>query len=720
MKECAICKRVFGDHVDRCDRDHSPLKITLPISPLINSYRLDERIGSGSLGIVYKGAKIGQNFPLAIKVISPEIAQAEKNTASVFLKEASDTMQVNHPNIVQVSDFGQTPSGALYLVMEYLDGFPLTTLIAEEPDIPIDTACNIILQLSNAIATMHKQGKLHCDLKPSNIFILYDQEGKEQVKILDFGLSKVKTQNLCNVLSSARTQNFFNLPFYLSPEQCDGEEASTLSEVYTLGAIFYHLLTGRPPFIANSHRELMHKHINAPLPFPRLIRVDIPEAIESILLSCLSKEPEKRLSSVSAIANLIKMAIKSRQAAISQESTEVHLLPATTAVAPELEQVYNSTEIPLLDPEIYSIDLSTGMPKAPETNLQIPSKINPISFTRPTTAALTTTNENSKLTLLTKVLVEALKISKFLSGADVNPYKLISQLNQNLQNNSISKEGELFAPNLIKIFVPRTNVRNFQEIEAIFNSGAFINNVYKYIRESGYRLFSTIKLEIEIVHPQAAGYEGCSLTLDWPLASDVSNGLERIIQVDAQKIVKMQMPVIQVPTIALLQPINAATYANYHLIINPITYIGRFRNVLDVESSNLIRRNDVSFLQPNHPSSPNTTVSRQHGKIEFIKDNFYLYDTGSTNGTKINRRENNSRVQIPIEPDADGVLLKHRDIIQLGTALLSFEIIPSENVSDFIDKLVLELEIQQMQPGSNSEAYKTMVATTSLSGSVIW
>lgn len=717
MKECAICKRVFGDHVNRCDRDYSPLKITLPISPLINSYRLDERIGSGALGIVYKGAKIGQNFSVAIKVISPEIALADPATAEIFSEEAQTLMSTTHPNLVQVLDFGQTPGGTLYLVMEFLEGRPLSSFIAEEPEIDIITACNIMLQVCDAIWLMHKQNKLHCDLKPENIFIVYDREGKEAVKILDFGLAQLKTQKLYSVLSGARTQNFFSLPFYLSPEQCDGEDITATSEVYSLGAIFYHILTGRPPFVANSHRELMYKHINEPAAKLRSFRKNIPDSIESIVLSCLCKSPSERLSPVSAIANLIKIALNSIQPLRNGNSAYLKLLSSTTAALPIETSLssYASKEVPSLTPEINNANLAMGMPKAPKTNLKVPSKIEINSLKNP----IFPTSENPKLSLVTKVLIEALRISTSISNSDIDADKLIFQLNQQLQKNSISKDGELFAPNLIKIFVPRTDVRKFQEIESIFNSGAFINNVYKYIRELGYRLFSAIKLEIEIVHPDAPGYEGCSLTVDWPQASDVSNGLERIIQVDAQRIVKTQMPVIQVPSVALLQPINASTYANYHLIVTPITYLGRFRNVVDVESSRLIRRNDVSFLQPNHPSSPNTTVSRQHGKIEFIKDSFYLYDTGSTNGTKINRRENGNRVQIPVD-SSDGVLLAHRDIIQLGTALLSFEIIPPENVAEFIDRLASELEIQQMQLGSNSEAYKTMVATSSLSGSVIW
>ncbi|KAF0219552.1 MAG: hypothetical protein FD167_5088, partial [bacterium] len=427
----------------------------------------------------------------------------------------------------------------------------------------------------------------------------------------------------------------------------------------------------------------MYKHIHEPLTRPRLIRGSISEAIESIVLSCLYKSPEDRLSSPLAIINLIKMAMKNKPVTREQMPSTSNILPITTGSTPQINELYLSGEIPLLDPKIFTLDLSTGMPKAPQTNLQIPNNPPAVNFK----LSVTPSDENPQLALVTRVLVEALKVSKSISESDVNPKKIISQLNQQLQANSISKDGELFAPSLIKVFVPRIDTKRFQEIESIFNSGAFINNVYKYIRESGYRLFSTIKLEIEIVHPQAPGYQGCSLTIDWPLPSDISNGLERIIQVDAQKVVKMQMPIIQVSKVALLQPINGATYTNYHLIIHPVTYIGRFRNVVNIESSELIRRNDVSFLQPNHPGSPNTTVSRQHGKIEFVNEGFYLYDTGSTNGTKINRRENNVRIQIPINNESNGVLLIHRDIIQLGTALLSFEIIPSENMSEFIDKL---------------------------------
>lgn len=717
MKECGVCKRVFGDHVDRCDRDHSPLKTTMPIFPIINSYRLDERIGTGSLGIVYRGAKIGETTPLAIKIISPEIAQADPKIASIFLEEAQAMMNSHHDNIVKIIDFGQTNNHVLYLVMEYLEGLPLNLLIDQEVELPLETIYSLMRQICEAVSVMHKQDKLHHDLKASTIFVNYDLEGNEKVKVLDFGLARIKNQELCNFLPGARTQNIFGLPFYISPEQCDGLEIDKVSEVYSLGVIFYQLLVGRVPFVATSHRELMYKHINElPLP-PRAIRKNIPEPIESIVLKALSKNPEDRLPSVMSIARLINMATTGKSGAVA---VIPKMIPVKTETVPKLEMPeenyppMQTSEGKVEQPPIYNFP---SMPRAPQSNLAAP-KIK--SFFESDEKFLSLPKAESwKFNAYSKVLVEALRISKILSDSELNSEKIISQLHSELETKSVSKEDELFAPTLIKIYVPYTTTEKFQEIESIFNSIAFISNIYKFVREAGYRFFTNIQLEIEIVHPEAQDCQGCSLEMSWPTTQNTSNGLERIFQIESHQLVKSQLPAIQIPSLALLQPINASTYANHHLIVQPVTYLGRFRNVVDLETRKLIRRNDFPFLQPNNPSSPNTTISRQHAKIEFSNGNFFVYDTGSTNGTKVNRRENNSRTQIPVPVKGQGILLKHADIIQLGTALLSFEIISSENI-DTIDKLIADLETSVSQFGSNAQAYRTMAATTSSTDKVVW
>ncbi len=713
MKECGVCKRVFGDHVDRCDRDHSPLKLTLPIFPIIGSYRLDERIGTGSLGIVYRGAKIGQNTPLAIKIISPEIAQADPKVTAIFLEEAQLIANTDHPSIVRVLDFGQTPEHILYLVMEYLEGLPLNTFIEQEVEIPLESVYDLMKQICEAVASMHKQNKLHHDLKPINIFINYDPQGNKHIKILDFGLAKIKNLELCNVLPGSRTQNIFSLPFYLSPEQCDGLPIDKVSEVYSLGIIFYQLLVGRVPFLGSSHREIMYKHLNeSPIP-PRTIRRDIPESIESIVLKALSKNPEDRLPSVISIVRLIDMATlgKSSPVAITPK-----MIPVKTEAVAKVEfEEYLRVDSP--SSSVVPNNMSTAMPRAPQSNLTMP-KVKTFSDDEERLLSLPKT-ESWKLNSFSKVLVEALRISKVLSNYDLNAEKLVSQIHNELENKSISKEGEFLSPNLIKVYVPYTTTKKFQEIESILNSIAFISNIYKFVREAGYRFFSNIQVEIEIVHPDALEFQGCSLEMNWPTSQNTSNGLERILQVESKKLIKTHLPAIQIPTLALLQPINASTYANHHLIVQPITYLGRFRNVMDLETKKLIRRNDVPFLQPNHPSSPNTTISRQHAKIEFNKGNFFVYDTGSTNGTKVNRRENNTRIQIPVSVNGEGILLKHADIIQLGTALISFEIISAENI-DLIDKLVGDLETSVSQFGSNAQAFRTMAANTSSTSKVVW
>lgn len=667
MKECLICKRVFGDHVERCDRDRSLLRATLPITPIIDGYRLDERIGSGNLGVVYRGALMGSDMTLAIKVVHPEIVQHNPQVVDIFLEEAKFLINIAHPYVVRVIDFGTLPKGSPYIVMDYLEGCLLNVLLEQET-LGLDRAYNLMTQLCEAVAMFHNKQRLHYSLAPHNIYVVYDNEDNEYIKVLDVGLARIKEYISKTVTSDSKKHLLISSPYYLSPEECQRKPIDKRSEVYRLGVIFYQLLTGQLPFQSTSYIEIIDRHLSQIPEAPHKLRKEISESLSAVVMKALAKDPNARYDSAASMMEELKGITPVKQV---QPEVESSLTPLITANAQSKDPDWQARQ------------------------------------------------RQERLNVIVQALNTAIGFSDHLKPEDINATKLVQQLEQDFENKHIWKDAELYAPNLIKIYVPNTSAKKMEDIESIFNSVSFVSNVYKYATEASYRFFSVIKIDIQIVKPEPK-YDGCALTVDWPLSSEVSNGLERIIKVEHKQIVKTQMPAIKIPQIALLQPINATGCTNQHVIIQPTTYLGRFRTVIDHNTGQLIRRNDLSFLQPQEESSANKSISRLHAKIEYTEGGFYLFDTGSTNGTRIVRRDNDQRIHLPLKPlDPQGTLLKNRDIIQLGMALISFEIIPESAIAELADNIVVDPE-NLMAPGSNAEVFRTEFITTSLTKALAW
>lgn len=668
MKECLICKRVFGDHVDRCDRDRSLLRATLPVTPIIDGYRLDERIGSGNLGLVYRGALMGSDMTLAIKIIHPEIVQNNPQVVNIFLEEAKLLINIAHPYVVRVIDFGTLPQGSPYIVMDYLEGCLLSVLLEQET-LELDRAYNLMTQLCEAIAMFHNKQRLHYSLEPHNIYIVYDNEDNEYVKVLDVGLARIKEYISKTVSSDSKKHLLISSPYYLSPEECQRKPIDKRSEVYRLGVIFYQLLTGQLPFQSTSYIEILDRHLSKMPEAPHKLRKEISESLSAVVMKALAKDPKARYDSAASMMEDLKSITPLKP--LQVEGGGASLAPLVAAGAQVKDADWQARQ------------------------------------------------RQERLKVIVQALNTAIGFSDNLKPEDINALKLVKQLEQDIENKHIWKDAELYAPNLIKICVPNTTAKKMEDIESIFNSVSFVSNIYKYAKEASYRFFSVIKIDIEIVKPEPK-YQGCALTVDWPLSSEISNGLERIIKVEHKQIVKTQMPAIKIPQIALLQPINATGCTNQHVIIQPTTYLGRFRTVLDHNTGQLVRRNDLSFLQPQEEASPNKSISRLHAKIEYVNSGFYLFDTGSTNGTRIVRRDKDQRIHVPLKQlDPQGTLLKNRDIIQLGMALISFEIIPESAIAELADNIVVDPE-NLMAPGSNAEAFRTEFITTSLTNALAW
>jgi len=263
-------------------------------SETFGDYELIEEIGRGGMGVVYKARQRSLDRLVAIKMIlagqlaSPEHVQR-------FIDEARAAARLSHPNIIPIYEVGQY-AGQHYFTMEYVEGESLQQRLKAGP-LDIETAVRIVQQVARAVAYLHQNGMVHRDLKPSNIIL--DKDGTPYVT--DFGLAKVAAGDWHTTASGA----ILGTPSYMAPEQAAGRsrQAGPAADVYSLGAILYELLTGKPPFREDSALDTLLKVLGSDPPSPRSINRHIPAELELLCLKCLAKSPEARYPNAQALAD---------------------------------------------------------------------------------------------------------------------------------------------------------------------------------------------------------------------------------------------------------------------------------------------------------------------------------------------------------------------------------------------------------------------------------
>lgn len=247
------------------------------------------------MGTVYRARHLLMDRPVAIKVLHPQFVGNEA-ARTRFQLEARAAVRLHHLNAVSVTDFGQTPDGLVYIVMELLKGRTLREILAQEAPLETARATSIMLQVSDAVAAAHEAGIIHRDLKPSNIFVTRSADTPSMVKVLDFGIAKLASDTFDDEDAAASTLPGTPLgtPRYMSPEQHQGRDLTPATDVYGLGIILYEMLTGMAPFTGTSVVEIAMKHANDPPRAPREVVAAIPEDVERVVLHALEKEPEAR------------------------------------------------------------------------------------------------------------------------------------------------------------------------------------------------------------------------------------------------------------------------------------------------------------------------------------------------------------------------------------------------------------------------------------------
>jgi Protein kinase domain len=257
-------------------------------------YRIVQRVGQGGMGKVYKVTHAHLSRTFALKIISE--AGDTVDTRDLFYREARFASAMSHPNITQVVDFGEDEKVGMFMVMELVEGEPLNKMLFEQKRLSVRMACEIALQVAEALHYIHQNNVVHCDIKTENILVGEDASGKRRklhIKLLDFGLARSMT-------ASRTTSTLSGTPHYVAPERIRGEPATPASDVYGLGILLYEMLTGRVPWDGAVENILQGHLEQEPVPPSQLIDTGLDPAVEALILRALAKSPAERHKDMAA------------------------------------------------------------------------------------------------------------------------------------------------------------------------------------------------------------------------------------------------------------------------------------------------------------------------------------------------------------------------------------------------------------------------------------
>jgi serine/threonine-protein kinase len=389
MKECPKCRRCYPDETDHCPQDGEPTAQTLLGEPTLDArYLLERRLGQGGMGVVFQARHIFLKTSHAIKVILPDLVGNDPMLTTRFRQEALAAAAIRHQNIIAVTDFGVVRGTMPFLVMEFVRGKSLQEIMAKEGAMPPQRAWEFITAIAAGVGAAHRQNIVHRDLKPLNIMVQDDVPVAEGVKILDFGLAKIKSGELLGSFVQAQTSGLMGSPFYMAPEQWSDEEPDARADIYSIGVILYQMLCGDVPFKGSSIPSIMKKHLTMPPPTFQSMGVTVSPAIEGVVRHALEKEVDARVDSVETFLSELHAAINSmpfvgamrETVAMDPNRTIASAVttlnppptpPGATTQAPVNPNTQFNASFELMDGTISGVDLE------PEVQKQTPPLVDP-------------------------------------------------------------------------------------------------------------------------------------------------------------------------------------------------------------------------------------------------------------------------------------------------------------------------------------------------------
>lgn len=273
---------------------------TAPTAEPFGPFLIERKLGQGGMGVVYLARRVGESKPLALKILSPKL---EGNTECIlrFHREAELAIRISHPNIIRGYELGVIEERRYY-AMELVDGPRLDRLLETAGRLDEPSALDVAQQLARALQVLEAEGLVHRDVNPSNALVRLDGV----VKLTDFGLARSVEGKLMPLTRVGRVRG---TPYYMSPEQIqESPDLDIRADLYSLGATLYDLVTGRPPFLAESISGVLRMHLSAPIEPPRSRAPDLTPAVESLILRLLAKRPQERPSGPGEVIALIEAA----------------------------------------------------------------------------------------------------------------------------------------------------------------------------------------------------------------------------------------------------------------------------------------------------------------------------------------------------------------------------------------------------------------------------
>jgi serine/threonine protein kinase len=329
-KVCPQCgTRYEADHMF-CFLDGAALIQAQNSTDLVGSiiadrYRVVSKIGDGGMGQVYLAEHVRMKRRCAVKIMRPQL-MSDPVAVVRFNREAENASQISHPNVCAVYDFGETPSGLIYLAMEFIDGEPLSKTLQDEVALVPVRAADIISQTADALSAAHGLGILHRDLKPDNIMLAKSRAGTDHVKIVDFGIARVMSKESQQLTSTGIA---VGTPEYMSPEQFAGDTLDARTDIYSLALVGYHVLTGTHAFGSGTTTDHLLARLTQPPRRLTLVKPDVawPDALQNVFDKALNADPAQRYSDVVDFARDFTDAVRE----LPVTTTEEHYLQAISS-----------------------------------------------------------------------------------------------------------------------------------------------------------------------------------------------------------------------------------------------------------------------------------------------------------------------------------------------------------------------------------------------------
>ena len=308
-----------------------------PRDPLIGNlvagrFRIEELIGQGGMGKVYRARHLALDRVVCLKMLRPALLE-DPTLVGRFEREAKAASRLNHPNGISVLDFGRNEDGGLFIVMEYVQGKDLRIVLRDEWPLAEERLCLIIAQVLSALAEAHAHNVIHRDLKPENIMVEQHRDQADFVKVLDFGIAKILDSDLPGL---TRNDVVCGTPQYMAPEQATGVQLDARCDLYAIGVILYQMATGHLPFDGQNSMEVLTKHVNEPPVPPRQRQPDAPisEAMELLILRALEKNPALRPQTAEEFRQLILAVAKRKPAAPVPQPRDARATPSQGTTLP--------------------------------------------------------------------------------------------------------------------------------------------------------------------------------------------------------------------------------------------------------------------------------------------------------------------------------------------------------------------------------------------------